>query len=64
MDVVGHETSEQLSRALGEVVVKMWSYLPHDVQYHLFEGAVNRARHRRGSRATKIDRSHSSPASG
>jgi hypothetical protein len=40
MSVVGHETSEQLSRALGEVVVKMWSYLPHDVQYHLFEGAV------------------------
>jgi hypothetical protein len=41
MDVIGHETSEQLSRALGAAVIRLWSYLPHDVQYHLFEDVIN-----------------------
>ena len=36
-----HEISEQLSRALGNAVVRLWSYLPHDVQYHLFEDVIN-----------------------
>jgi hypothetical protein len=40
MDVTTHETSEQLSRALGEAVVRMWSHLPHDIQYHLFEDTL------------------------
>jgi hypothetical protein len=40
MDAVGHGTPEQFSRALGEAAVRIWSYLPHDVQYHLFEGAI------------------------
>jgi hypothetical protein len=46
MDVIGqetseHETSEQLSRALGAAVIRLWSYMPHDVQYHLFEDVIN-----------------------
>jgi hypothetical protein len=40
MDVIPRETSEQLSRALGEAVVRIWSKLPHDVQCHLFEEAI------------------------
>jgi hypothetical protein len=35
-----HETSEQLSRALGEAVVRMWGYLPNTLQSRLFEAAV------------------------
>jgi hypothetical protein len=31
--------SEQLSRALGEAVVRIWGLLPPDVQQHLFEEA-------------------------
>ena len=34
------ETSQQLSRALGEAVVGIWSQLPHEVQCQLFEAAV------------------------
>jgi hypothetical protein len=34
------ETSEQLSRALGEAVVKMWGHLPHALQSRLFQEAV------------------------
>jgi hypothetical protein len=32
--------SNQLTRALGEAVVRIWSDLPADVQHHLFEVAV------------------------
>jgi hypothetical protein len=35
-----HETKEQLSRALGEAVIRVWSNLPQDVQHRLFEEAV------------------------
>jgi len=35
-----HETSELLSRALGEAVVKMWGHLPHALQSRLFQEAV------------------------
>jgi hypothetical protein len=31
--------AEQLSRALGEAVVRIWGLLPPDVQHHLFEEA-------------------------
>jgi hypothetical protein len=31
--------SEQLCRALGEAVVRIWGLLPADVQQHLFEEA-------------------------
>jgi hypothetical protein len=37
MGVIIHQSSEQLSRALGEAVVKLWSRLPQDVQHDLFE---------------------------
>jgi hypothetical protein len=40
MDVIPCDTSEQLSRALGEAVVRIWSQLPHDVQCHLFKETV------------------------
>jgi hypothetical protein len=40
MDVIAQETSAQLSRALGEAVIRLWSYMPHDVQYHLFEDVI------------------------
>jgi len=33
-------TEEQLTRALGEAVVRTWSYLPKDVQNCLFQEAV------------------------
>jgi dsDNA-binding SOS-regulon protein len=41
MAVIALETSEQLSRALGNAVVKMWGCLPADLQYRLFEAAVS-----------------------
>jgi hypothetical protein len=40
MEVTPRETSQQLSRALGEAVVGIWSRLPHEVQCQLFEAAV------------------------
>jgi hypothetical protein len=33
-------TEEQLTRALGEAVVRTWSHLPKDVQNSLFQEAV------------------------
>jgi hypothetical protein len=33
-------TVEQLTRALGEAVVRTWSTLPQEVQDHLFKQAV------------------------
>lgn len=42
------DTSKQLSRALGEAVVRLWGLLPPDVQHHLFEEACS---HREDSRA-------------
>ena len=32
--------TEQLTRALGEAVVRIWSNLPQEVQNHLFQEAV------------------------
>ena len=40
MDVIAHETSEQLSRALGDAVVRIWGRLPADLQNRLFKEAV------------------------
>jgi hypothetical protein len=31
---------DQLTRALGEAVIRLWSHLPQEVQDHLFKGAV------------------------
>lgn len=40
MDGISHETSERLSCALGEAVIRMWGHLPQNLQYRLFEEAV------------------------
>jgi hypothetical protein len=37
MGVIIHQNPEQLSRALGEAVIKLWSRLPQDIQHDLFE---------------------------
>ena len=34
------ETKEQLLRALGEAVTRVWSKLPQDLQHRLFEEAA------------------------
>ena len=41
MEMTTHEISEQLSRALGDAVIRIWSQLPHDVQCRLFETAIS-----------------------
>jgi hypothetical protein len=33
-------TKEQLTHALGEAVIRIWSHLPQEVQDHLFKEAV------------------------
>jgi len=33
--------TDQLTRALGEAVIRIWSNLPQDVQNHLFQEAVS-----------------------
>ena len=33
-------TVDQVTRALGEAVIRIWSNLPQDVQLHLFQEAV------------------------
>jgi hypothetical protein len=40
MEMVYHRTSDQLSRALGEAVVKVWGNLPHYLQNRLFKEAT------------------------
>jgi hypothetical protein len=40
MDAIAQEISEQLPRALGEAVFRIWGHLPHAVQSHLFEDVV------------------------
>ena len=42
---ISRETSEHLSRALGETVLRIWGYLPRDVQCRLFNETLN-AQHR------------------
>ena len=41
MGELPRETKEQLFRALGEAVVRIWSNLPQDVQHHLFEAVTS-----------------------
>ena len=40
MDTISRDTADQLTRALGEAIVRMWSNLPQDVQHRLFEEAI------------------------
>ena len=39
-DPVPSVTANQLTRALGEAVIRIWSNLPQHVQLHLFQEAV------------------------
>lgn len=44
MPPIGLEASEhhtELSRALGDAVVRLWGMLPPDIQHHLFEEATS-----------------------
>jgi hypothetical protein len=34
-------TTDQISRALGDAVVRMWAGLPHDLQSRLFDEVVS-----------------------
>ena len=43
---LSQETSDHLSRALGETVLRIWGYLPRDVQCRLFNETLN-SQHRR-----------------
>ena len=40
MPPINSITKEQLTRALGQAVIRIWSNLPQDVQDHLFKEAV------------------------
>jgi hypothetical protein len=40
MDPIPSVTADQLTRALGEAVIRIWSNLAQDVQNHLFRAAV------------------------
>ena len=40
MDPIPGVAADQLTCALGEAVIRIWSNLPQDVQNHLFEEAV------------------------
>ena len=41
MDRPAEQTAEQLCRALGEAVVRVWSSIPHDLQHRLFEDVIS-----------------------
>jgi hypothetical protein len=43
---LSQETSDHLSQALGETVLRIWGYLPRDVQCRLFNETLN-SQHRR-----------------
>ena len=40
MPPIDATTRDQITRALGEAVVRIWSNLPQDVQNHLFQEAA------------------------
>ena len=40
MDPINSVITDQLTRALGEAVIRIWSNLPQEVQNHLFQEAV------------------------
>ena len=39
-DPIPSVTADQLTRALGEAVIRIWSNLPQDEQTHVFQEAV------------------------
>jgi hypothetical protein len=40
METMPREMVDQLTKALGEAVARVWSDLPQDVQHRLFEEAI------------------------
>jgi len=40
METISRDAADQLTKALGEAVVRIWSNLPQGVQHHLFEEAI------------------------
>jgi hypothetical protein len=40
MNLSAKPTSQQLSGALGEAVVRLWSSMPHEIQHRLFEEVI------------------------
>jgi hypothetical protein len=40
MDAIPVDNRQQISRALGEAVLRLWGDLPPQIQQHLFEEAV------------------------
>jgi hypothetical protein len=53
-----HVTSEHLSQALGEAVVRLWGLLPPDVQHHLFEEAASHKTETRSQLAVFLHERH------
>jgi hypothetical protein len=50
--------SDQLSRALGEAVVRIWGMLPPEVQQHLFEEATSHGSETRSQLAMFLHDKH------
>ena len=50
--------SDQLSRALGEAVVRIWGLLPPEVQQHLFEEATSHGAETRSQLAMFLHDKH------
>jgi hypothetical protein len=40
-DSISNAITDQLTRALGQAVIRIWSNLPQEVQDHLFKEAVS-----------------------
>jgi hypothetical protein len=63
MTVIPYQTSEpeiaeQLARALGEAVVRVWGLLPPDVQQQLFEEATSHGAETRSQLALYLHGKH------
>jgi hypothetical protein len=57
-EVSEHHNSKELSRALGEAVVRIWGLLPPDVQQHLFEEATSHGSETRSELALFLHGKH------
>lgn len=55
---LSQETSDRLSRALGETVVRIWGYLPRDVQSRLFNETLHARHQMRPQLATLLHGKH------
>ena len=60
MPPIDPTTRDQITRALGEAVVRIWSNLPQDVQNHLFrEAATSQGESIRSQLAVFLHEKHS-----